>query len=149
MLVYARDNVAGAGDLQQQLPGEELIEVATAALRMLGDATRLRLMWLLCHDEHDVTALTEAVGVARPAVSQHLGKLRLSGLVTTRRDGRRVLYTVRGDHVRRLVIETVYAAEHQLLDTGASRGAGGRPARRKQPVTGTTALIAAELFPGA
>ncbi|RKR92920.1 ArsR family transcriptional regulator [Micromonospora pisi] len=112
--MYARDNVADAGDGQQQLPGDELIDVATAALRMLGEATRLRLMWLLCHDEYDVTALTEAVGVARPAVSQHLGKLRLSGLVTTRRDGRRVLYAARGEHVRRLVIETVYAAEHQL-----------------------------------
>lgn len=86
-------------------------------LRMLGDGTRLRLMWLLAGGEYDVTALTDAVGVARPAVSQHLGKLRLAGLVTMRRDGRRAVYTATGGHVRRLVIEVLQAAEHQLVDT--------------------------------
>lgn len=85
-------------------------------LRMLADATRLRLMWLLAAGEYDVTALTEAVGVARPAISQHLGKLRLAGLVTVRRQGRRALYTARGGHVRRLVIEVLRAAEHQVSD---------------------------------
>lgn len=85
-------------------------------LRMLADGTRLRLMWLLASGEYDVTALTEVVGVARPAVSQHLGKLRLAGLVTMRREGRRAVYTATGGHVRRLVIEVLRAAEHQLFD---------------------------------
>jgi DNA-binding transcriptional ArsR family regulator len=80
---------------------------------MLADGTRLRLMWLLCHGEHDVTALTHSVGVARPAVSQHLAKLWLSGLVTTRREGRRVLYTAGHSRVRRLVVEALHAAGHQ------------------------------------
>lgn len=84
-------------------------------LRMLADGTRLRLMWLLVHGEYDVTALTEAVvGVARPAVSQHLGKLRLAGLVTMRRQGRHAVYTATGGHVRRLVTEVLQAAEHQV-----------------------------------
>ncbi|MER6593071.1 metalloregulator ArsR/SmtB family transcription factor [Micromonospora purpureochromogenes] len=90
---------------------------ATDLLRMLADGTRLRLMALLCAGEYDVTALGRAVGAARPAVSQHLGKLRLAGLVTVRRDGRRALYTVRGGHVRRLVTEVLHAAAHRT--TGA------------------------------
>lgn len=85
-------------------------------LRMLADGTRLRLMWLLATGEYDVSALTDAVGVARPGVSQHLGKLRLAGLVTMRRQGRRAVYTVGGGHVRRLVMEALQAAEHQLYD---------------------------------
>lgn len=84
---------------------------------MLADPTRLRLMWLLCDREYDVTDLAQAVDAARPAVSQHLGKLRLAGLVSTRRDGRRVVYTVRGGHVRRLLTEAVGAADHRV--TGA------------------------------
>lgn len=54
---------------------------------MLADGTRLRLMWLLRDGEYDVGELTAAVGAARPAVSQHLAKLRLDGLVCTRRLG--------------------------------------------------------------
>lgn len=81
---------------------------------MLADATRLRLMAQLLGGEHDVTALTDAVGAARPAVSQHLAKLRLTGLVTMRRDGRRAVYALADDHVRRLVTEALYTAEHRV-----------------------------------
>ncbi|MEU7931660.1 ArsR/SmtB family transcription factor [Micromonospora echinofusca] len=112
--MYARDNDAGANDLQQLLPVDSHVEAATEMVRMLADGTRLRLMWLLVHGEYDVTALVAALGVARPAVSQHLGKLRLAGLVTMRRDGRRALYSGRGGHVRRLVTEVMHAASHRV-----------------------------------
>ena len=115
--MYARDNVADASDLQQRIPGGQQIEAATDMLRMLADPTRLRLMSLLSEGEHHVTALVDAVGTARPAVSQHLGKLRLAGLVSVRREGRRALYRARGGHVRRLVTEVLHAASHRV--TGA------------------------------
>lgn len=83
-------------------------------LRMLADGTRLRLMWLLCHGEYDVATLARTAGVARPAASQHLAKLRLSGLVSAQRVGRRVVYAARGGHVRRLVRQTIYAADHHV-----------------------------------
>ncbi|MGH3615203.1 MAG: hypothetical protein ACRDRK_21925 [Pseudonocardia sp.] len=50
-------------------------------------------------------------------MSQHLAKLRLAGLVSMRRDGRRAVYGVRGGHVRRLRVETLGAADHRV--TGA------------------------------
>ncbi|MFD0971419.1 ArsR/SmtB family transcription factor [Plantactinospora endophytica] len=112
--MYARDNVVGAGELQQRLPADNEVVAATDMLRMLADGTRLRLMWLLSDGEHDVTSLVAAVGAARPAVSQHLAKLRLAGLVTIRRDGRRALYAARGGHVRRLVTEVMHAAAHSV-----------------------------------
>ncbi|MEW2328143.1 metalloregulator ArsR/SmtB family transcription factor [Micromonospora chersina] len=115
--MYARDNVADASELQQRLPGGQQVHAATEMLRMLADPTRLRLMALLSEGEHDVTALVAAVGMARPAVSQHLGKLRLAGLVSMRRDGRRALYRARGGHARRLVAEVLHAASHRV--TGA------------------------------
>lgn len=111
--MYARDNNATASD-RQQLPQAEVVEAATTALRMLADGTRLRILWLLRDTELDVGSLAAATGAARPAVSQHLAKLRLAGLVRVRRDGRRALYTARGGHVRRLVAETLAAAEHHL-----------------------------------
>ncbi|WFE20262.1 metalloregulator ArsR/SmtB family transcription factor [Solwaraspora sp. WMMD937] len=114
--MYARDNAAGATDGQQQPTGAQ-VDTAVTALKMLADPTRLRLLWQLRDGEHDVGTLAAAVGAARPAVSQHLAKLLLAGLVASRRDGRRVLYRARGGHVRRLVTEALYAADHYL--TGA------------------------------
>jgi DNA-binding transcriptional ArsR family regulator len=116
--MYARDNAATASPVQQPLPDEELVEAAATALRMLADPTRLRLMWLLVQAEHDVNGLAAAVGAARPAVSQHLAKLKLAGLVRVRRDGRHAWYSARGGHVRRLVAEVLSAAEHHI--TGAA-----------------------------
>lgn len=95
-------------------------------LGMLADPTRLRLMLALLDAESDVTALTERVAAARPAVSQHLGKLRLSGLVVSRRDGRRVLYSLADQHVRRLVSEALDTAEHRVSDRPAHHAGATR-----------------------
>jgi DNA-binding transcriptional ArsR family regulator len=99
----------------RELPPAAQVEVAVDAFRMLADPTRLRMMWLLSGGEYDVTSLAAAVGIARPAVSQHLAKLRLAGLVSTHREGRRALYRVRGGHVRRMLTEALGAAHHQVV----------------------------------
>jgi DNA-binding transcriptional ArsR family regulator len=111
--MYARDNVSGATQAQEQ-PTPAQVNSAVEAFRMLSDATRLRLMWQLSSGELDVNSLSEAVGVARPSVSQHLAKLRLAGLVDTRRDGRRVLYRARDGHVRALIAEALFHADHEV-----------------------------------
>jgi DNA-binding transcriptional ArsR family regulator len=81
---------------------------------MLADPTRLALMWALQDHERDVTALTAQVPASRSSVSQHLGRLRLAGLVEVRRDGRCMIYRARGEHVRRLVQEALLHADHDL-----------------------------------
>ena len=111
--MYAHDIT---GEQWGQLPPPEHIEAGSTALRMLADPTRMRMLWLLCGDEYDVASLSAAVQIARPAVSQHLAKLRLAGLVTLRRDGRRGYYSARGGHVRRLLAEALNAAEHHVHD---------------------------------
>ncbi|MFD3538100.1 ArsR/SmtB family transcription factor [Streptomyces sp. NPDC058662] len=90
------------------------LETAAAVLALLADRTRLALLERLGRGEADVTTLTEACGAARPSVSQHLAKLRLAGLVATRKDGRRVVYSLRHGHLRRLVDEALNVADHQL-----------------------------------
>ncbi|MFB6616521.1 MULTISPECIES: ArsR/SmtB family transcription factor [unclassified Streptomyces] len=104
-------HLAGARDAQRQ--GARL-ETAASVLALLSDRTRLALLDELGRGEADVTTLTEACGAARPSVSQHLAKLRLAGLVTARKDGRRVVYALRHGHLRRLVDEALNVADHQL-----------------------------------
>ncbi|WP_129310577.1 metalloregulator ArsR/SmtB family transcription factor [Streptomyces sp. L2] len=97
-------------------PGAEHFTLAAELLALLGDRTRLSLMHALTAGEADVSTLTGACGAARPAVSQHLARLRLAGLVTTRKEGRRVVYGLADGHLRRLVDEALNAADHRLTE---------------------------------
>ncbi|MFG1706158.1 ArsR/SmtB family transcription factor [Nonomuraea sp. M3C6] len=111
--MYASDNASSANRSQEQ-PTPAQVNAAVDAFRLLSDGTRLRLMWLLSSDELDVNSLAESIGAPRPSVSQHLAKLRLAGLVDTRRDGRRVLYRARDSHVRGLIAEALFHADHEV-----------------------------------
>ncbi|GHI26004.1 transcriptional regulator [Streptomyces hydrogenans] len=93
-------------------PGAAELAAAAEVFGLLSDPTRLQLLWVLTRGEADVSALTEACGAARPAVSQHLAKLRLGGLVQTRKDGRRVVYALPDGHLKRLVVEALNRADH-------------------------------------
>ncbi|MGG6380094.1 ArsR/SmtB family transcription factor [Paenarthrobacter sp. NEAU-H11] len=95
-------------------PGPELLEAASATLRMLAEPTRLHLLWQLSQGPKTVTELTAAVGVPRTVASQHLAKLRLSGLVDTRKDGRHVIYSLHDGHLARLIRETINHADHRV-----------------------------------
>ncbi|MGH3744196.1 MAG: ArsR/SmtB family transcription factor [Mycobacteriales bacterium] len=97
-----------------RLPGEAQLRSAATGFALLADPTRLRLLWVLAHGPVDVSTLAAAADVRGPATSQHLAKLRLAGLVEARRDGRRQIYSVRGGHVRRLVLEALGHADHQV-----------------------------------
>ncbi|MGH3488776.1 MAG: ArsR/SmtB family transcription factor, partial [Actinopolymorphaceae bacterium] len=64
------------------------LRAAADTFDLLSAPTRLHLVWLLARHEYDVGTLAEHTGASVAAVSQHLAKLRLAGLVTARRDGR-------------------------------------------------------------
>jgi DNA-binding transcriptional ArsR family regulator len=96
------------------LPSQQQLQVAATGFALLADPTRLSLLWVLANGDADVSTLARTAGVRDTGVSQHLAKLRLAGLVEARRDGRRQVYSVRGGHVRRLVLEAFGHADHQV-----------------------------------
>jgi ArsR family transcriptional regulator len=56
--------------------------------KTLADVNRLRIIRRLAQGEATVSELIDQIGLSQPLVSWHLGKLRLAGLVETRRAGR-------------------------------------------------------------
>lgn len=94
------------------------LTVATAGLfRLMGDPTRIRLLYALLDDgEQRVGALAERVGVSESAVSHALRLLRTSKVVTTRRDGQAIRYRLADPHVRQLL---EISREHLLEEDGA------------------------------
>jgi DNA-binding transcriptional ArsR family regulator len=95
-------------------PADEQVDAAVLAFTLLADATRVRMLWAMRDEEQDVTSLAAAAGCRLSVASQHLSKLRLANLVQARRDGRRMLYRVRGGHLRTLLAEALFHADHQV-----------------------------------
>lgn len=98
-------------------PGEPTgaqVDAAVVSFAMLADPTRVRILWALRSGTCDVASLAAAAGCRPTVASQHLSKLRLAGLVQGTRDGRQVFYQLRGGHVRNLLQEAMFHADHQL-----------------------------------
>ncbi|MCB0968420.1 MAG: helix-turn-helix transcriptional regulator [Ilumatobacter sp.] len=82
---------------------DESLDLA-ALFRLLGDPTRVRLLYaLLAHDELSVGALADEIGTNDTKVSQALRLLRSAGIVRNRRDGRTIWYRLDDEHVRTLL----------------------------------------------
>ena len=75
-------------------------EMLAKYFRGFGDPTRLRILRLLLEGERSVGELVEALGGLQGRISSHLMCLRWCGYVTTRREGRRVYYSVTDPRVR-------------------------------------------------
>ena len=95
------------------MPTAAQVEAAVVAFAMLADPTRLRLLWLLGTSDYDVGTLARLTDAPVAATSQHLAKLRLTGLVKARREGRRKIYAARNSHVRDLIREALHHADHE------------------------------------
>jgi len=95
------------------MPTDEQVEFASDGFRMLGDPTRIKILWVLLHGESSVAHLADLVGATPTAVSQHLAKLRLAKLVRVRREGTYAYYSANDDHVTRLLKEAFEHAGHE------------------------------------
>lgn len=82
---------------------EETADTLSGFFRVLGDGTRVRILWALCGRELCVCDLCAVLGMTKSAVSHQLSLLRLSRLVKCRRDGKTVYYSLDDEHVRRLM----------------------------------------------
>ena len=82
------------------------VEQAAENLRILSDPTRMRILWALTQGESSVACLADLAGTSPTAISQHLAKLRLAGVVKARREGTFMYYTVVDPQVVR-VLEAV------------------------------------------
>jgi ArsR family transcriptional regulator len=98
---------------------------ASALFRLLGDATRLRLLRVLAEDRFNVSELTGILGAAQSGVSRHLGLLKDAGLVVEEREAGYVYYRL-NDAARR----NGHAPLWPLLDAQFAASAGDPAVRQ-------------------
>ncbi|MDF2444293.1 MAG: hypothetical protein JWR01_2496 [Subtercola sp.] len=97
-----------------RLPESEFVELAVEIFGLLADATRVRIIQALRNEELSVNHLAELLEKTPASVSQHLAKLRLARIVSTRQDGTRVFYSLADEHASQLVSAAIFQAEHSL-----------------------------------
>ena len=94
--------------MKEDMPADDaFIEVATIS-GQLSDSTRLKILFLLCHNSVCVCNIADAMGISAPAVSHHLRSLKLLGLLDFKRVGKEVYYTLADNEDSRLV--------HKMID---------------------------------
>ena len=108
------DNRHDPADLDADFAG-----VVADTMQALAAPSRVRILGRLSAGACSVNDLAEAVGMEPSAVSHQLRLLRHLGLVTGRREGRRVVYDLYDDHVGELLEQAISHAEH--LRAGLAR----------------------------
>ena len=95
---------SGSKDLDVLL---EQAKKASDLLKALSHETRLVILCILSEGEKSVSELEQILSMPQAAVSQQLARLRMDGLVGTRREGRMVYYSIANDDVV-AIVNTLY-----------------------------------------
>lgn len=93
--------------LQEQLDQIDYFQAVAEVFKQLGDTTRIRIFWLLCHCEECVLNISALMKMSSPAVSHHLRPLKNSGLIVSRREGKEVYYRAADTQESRLLHEMI------------------------------------------
>ena len=94
--------------IQTQIRCINNFQTVADIFKQLGDTTRIRIFWLLCHCEECVINISTILEMSSPAVSHHLRPLKNSGLIVCRRYGKEVYYRAADTEQSRLL--------HQMIE---------------------------------
>jgi rhodanese-related sulfurtransferase len=98
-------------------PGKtRLYEAIGRVAAALGSAGRLQILEFVAQGQRSVDALAAMTGLSVANTSKHLQALRQAGLVSARKEGLRVYYSLAGDDVTALVAALRAVAEHRVAD---------------------------------
>ena len=97
---------------------EQAVERIAHRFKMLGEPTRLRILFALLDGEHSCTELIRLTGVAQAALSRQLSLLTEGGLVSRRREGTQVWYRVADPAlpaITEMTVRSLQQREQQLV----------------------------------
>ncbi|WP_281677432.1 ArsR/SmtB family transcription factor [Eggerthia catenaformis] len=87
----------------EEIKYEEEITDLADLFKIFGDSTRLKILYVLMKKEKNVTEITEDLNMTQSAVSHSLRILKTNKLVSARREGKAVYYSLADDHVKTII----------------------------------------------
>ena len=85
------------------LPDDDDLYDLAELYKVFGDSTRIKILYVLFEQEVCVCDLAQILGMTQSAISHQLKILKRSKLVTSRREGKSVFYSLADDHVRTII----------------------------------------------
>ncbi len=86
-----------------KIPSEEMIDLMENMLHIASDSTRLKILICLEDEEKSVSEIVKEVGASQSLVSHQLQVLRNANLVSYRKEGTSVIYSLDDEHVSKLL----------------------------------------------
>ena len=105
----------------KDMPNVDKFQTVADIFKQLGDGSRIRIFWLLCHCEECVINISALVDMSSPAVSHHLRQLKSGGLIVSRRDGKEVYYKAADTEQAQLLHHMIEAMVEIACPTEESR----------------------------
>lgn len=93
-----------------------LTERVTSFFKILGDETRVRILYALYGNEMCVSDISELLNISQSAISHQLKQLKLEGHVKSRREGKNIFYSLDDEHVVDIINQTLSHVSHKLND---------------------------------
>ena len=90
-------------EVRRHLPDEDVLYDLTELFRVLGDSTRMRILYALFEAELCVCDIAELLGMTQSAISHQLRALKNVRLVRARREGKAIYYSLADSHVRAII----------------------------------------------
>lgn len=104
-------NIDIVEQIKPKMPATNLLYDLSDFFKVMGDGTRIQLLWALDESEMCVGDLAVLLNMTKSAVSHQLKVLRTAKLVKARKKGKNVYYSLNDDHVK-LILEK--ALEHVI-----------------------------------
>ena len=97
------------GKVRENMPDDDLLFDVSDFFKILGDSTRLRILWALDNEEMCVCDIANLLNMTKSSISHQLKTLKEARLVKNRKLGKEVYYSLNDEHVK-MVLEI--AIEH-------------------------------------
>ena len=91
--------------VKRKMQSADAVQLLAETFRLLGDPTRVKIVFALAHEELCVCDLAFVVGASQSAVSHSLRALRQMDLVRYRKVGKIAYYSLDDEHIGRLIEE--------------------------------------------
>lgn len=97
----AHENIVGK--VSKVMPDENILYNSAELLKVFGDPTRLRILFVLGQSEMCVCDIARLINMTQSAVSHQLRVLKQARLVKARRSGKTIFYSLCDDHVQEII----------------------------------------------
>ncbi|RLD15294.1 MAG: transcriptional regulator [Caldiserica bacterium] len=106
---------------------ESELDKVLNVLSVMTDKTRMKILFLLMENgEMCICEISPLLGITRSAVSQHLSTLKKVSLLSVRKDGKFVYYSIKNKNIRKLIISFKEFIRKEVKDGGIKSNENNR-----------------------